>query len=427
MEKNRVVIGTQWGDEGKGKIVDLLSQQADVIVRFQGGANAGHTLVVGDKKIILHLVPSGILHQNKLCLIGNGVVLDPEIFCEELAELERSGVSVSPDRLKISYKTHLIMPYHKMLDNLRESKKKGSDKIGTTGRGIGPAYEDKVSRIGIRACDVLDEQRLKQKIERALAEKNVLFKHYFDSKEISADEILEKIGDCLKKLRPYLGDVSSEIYKAIEKGKSILFEGAQGTHLDIDHGTYPFVTSSNTVASNVCAGSGCGIAVIDEILGVVKSYTTRVGGGPFPTELNNEIGNYLQNKGGEFGATTGRPRRCGWLDLVVLRESVRLNNISSIVLTKLDVLSGLDTLQICTKYVYNGEEILYPPQIENGLAHVEPVYESIKGWNEDISKIKTYEDLPKATRDYITFIEDNLKVKARIISVGPERSQTIFR
>ena len=427
MEKNRVVIGTQWGDEGKGKIVDLLSEEADVIVRFQGGANAGHTLVVGDKKIILHLVPSGILHQNKLCLIGNGVVLDPEIFCEELAELERSGVSVSPERLKISYKTHLIMPYHKMLDNLRESKKKGSDKIGTTGRGIGPAYEDKVSRIGIRACDVLDEQRLKQKIERALAEKNVLFKHYFDSKEISADEILEKIGDCLKKLRPYLADVSSEIYKAIDKGKSILFEGAQGTHLDIDHGTYPFVTSSNTVASNVCAGSGCGIAVIDEILGVVKSYTTRVGGGPFPTELNNEIGNYLQNKGGEFGATTGRPRRCGWLDLVVLRESVRLNNISSIVLTKLDVLSGLDTLQICTKYVYNGEEILYPPQIENGLAYVEPVYESVKGWDEDISNIKTYHNLPKATRDYITFIEDNLKVKARIISVGPERSQTIFR
>lgn len=427
MKKNRVVIGTQWGDEGKGKIVDLLSQQADVIVRFQGGANAGHTLVVENKKIILHLVPSGILHQNKLCLIGNGVVLDPEIFCEELDELEKAGVSVSPDRLKISYKTHLIMPYHKMLDNLRESKKKGSDKIGTTGRGIGPAYEDKVSRIGIRACDILDEQRLKQKIERALAEKNVLFKHYFDSKEISADEILEKVGDCLKKLRPYLADVSSEIYKAIDKGKSILFEGAQGTHLDIDHGTYPFVTSSNTVASNVCAGSGCGIGVIDEILGVVKSYTTRVGGGPFPTELKNEIGDFLQKKGGEFGATTGRPRRCGWLDLVVLRESVRLNNISSIALTKLDVLSGLDTLQICTKYIYNGEEILYPPQRENGLAYVKPVYESIKGWDEDISKIKTYDDLPKATKDYITFIEDNLKVKAKIISVGPERSQTIFR
>ncbi|GAB6160941.1 adenylosuccinate synthase [Desulfothermus naphthae] len=427
MKKNRVIIGSQWGDEGKGKIVDLLSQEADVIVRFQGGANAGHTLVVGDKKIILHLVPSGILHESKLCLIGNGVVLDPEIFCEEIDELERSGIVVSPQRLKISYKTHLIMPYHKMLDNLRESKKSGSNKIGTTGRGIGPAYEDKVSRVGIRACDVLDEKRLREKIERALAEKNVLFKHYFDSKEISLDEILEKIGDNLKKLRPYLADISTEIYNAMNKGKAILFEGAQGTFLDIDHGTYPYVTSSNTVASNVCAGAGCGIKVIDEILGVVKSYTTRVGGGPFPTELNNETGEYLRSKGGEFGATTGRPRRCGWLDLVVLRESVRLNNITSIVLTKLDVLSGLDPLKICTKYQFNGKEILYPPQIENGLAKVTPIYETMKGWNEDISQIRNFDELPPAALDYIRFIEDSLEVKVKIISVGPERSQTIFR
>jgi len=427
MSKADLIVGLQWGDEGKGKIVDLLSRNAEVIVRFQGGANAGHTLVVGDKKIILHLVPSGILHEDKVCLIGNGVVLDPEVFCEELDELERSSISISPSRLKISYKTHLIMPYHKLLDNLRESKKTGQDKIGTTGRGIGPAYEDKVARIGIRACDVLDKKLLIEKLGRALAEKNILFKHYFDATVITPEEVLDKIGAYLDRIKPYLADISSEIQKATQLGKSILFEGAQGTHLDIDHGTYPYVTSSNTVASNLCAGTGCGISVVGEVIGVVKSYSTRVGGGPFPTELKDDIGDYIQQKGGEFGATTGRRRRCGWLDLVVLRESVRLNSISSFALTKLDVLSGIEELKVCKSYRYQGNEILYPPQRENSLGMVEPVYETLSGWSEDISGVRNYSDLPKATKSYISFIEDNLGVKVKIISVGPDRSQTIFK
>ena len=427
MGKNRVAIGAQWGDEGKGKIVDILSRDAQVICRFQGGANAGHTLVVSGKKIILHLVPSGILHEDKKCLIGNGVVLDPEIFCEELDELENSSISVSPDRLKISYKTHLIMPYHKLLDNLRESKKSGKNKIGTTGRGIGPAYEDKVARVGIRACDILDRDLLISKLERALAEKNVLFKHYFNADPILPSQVMELVEDKLNRIKPYLADISSQIFEAVSSGKNILFEGAQGTHLDIDHGTYPYVTSSNTVASNVCAGSGCGINLIDEVIGVVKSYTTRVGGGPFPTELKDDIGDYIQKKGGEFGATTGRKRRCGWLDMVILRESVRLNGINSIALTKLDVLSGLKELKVCTRYRYNGEEIIYPPQREDSLAYVEPIYESMPGWDGDISQVKDYKDLPKEAKDYINFIEQGLGVEVKIVSVGPDRSQTIFK
>ncbi len=425
--ENTVVIGTQWGDEGKGKIVDLLSREADVIVRFQGGANAGHTLVVGDKKIILHLVPSGILYDDKICLIGNGVVLDPEVFCEELDELERSSISTSPKRLKISYKTHLIMPYHKLLDKLREEKKKGESKIGTTGRGIGPAYEDKMARVGIRASDILDKDRLIEKLKNALKEKNILFENYFGHHKITVEDVMDNIEPSIDRLKPYLADVSSEIYSAIKNGKKILFEGAQGTHLDIDHGTYPFVTSSNTVASNLCAGSGCGVSVINEIVGVVKSYTTRVGGGPFPTELKDDVGDYIQKKGKEFGATTGRKRRCGWLDMVILRESVRLNSLNQLAITKLDVLSGIEELKICTRYKYNGKDIIYPPQIENGLAYVEPVYETLKGWSEDISTIKDFNDLPLATKEYIYFIEETLGVKVKIISVGPERSQTIVR
>ena len=427
MGKNRVVIGTQWGDEGKGKIVDLLSNDADVIVRFQGGANAGHTLVVNEKKIILHLVPSGILHEKKKCLIGNGVVLDPQIFSQEVDQLEKAGISVSPDRLKISYKTHLIMPYHKLLDRLREAKKSGKNKIGTTGRGIGPAYEDKVARIGIRACDILDKTILESKLERALIEKNILFKYYFDFPSVSAKDVLKEMDSFFHKIKPYICDISSELQEALAAGKNILFEGAQGTHLDIDHGTYPYVTSSNTVASNLCAGSGCVMNIVDEVLGVVKSYTTRVGGGPFPTEQKNEIGDYIQKKGGEFGATTGRKRRCGWLDLVILRESVRLNGISSLILTKLDVLSGLEKLNICISYRYQGKEINFPPQIENSLSKVEPIYYSLDGWFEDISNIRNFNNLPEKTKQYIEFIEDNLKVKIRIISVGPDRSQTIFR
>ncbi len=427
MGKNKVVIGTQWGDEGKGKIVDLLTQEADLIVRFQGGANAGHTLVVKGQKVILHLVPSGILHPDKKCLIGNGVVLDPEVFSHELEELENGGISISPSRIKVSYKTHLIMPYHKLLDRLREEKKSGKNRIGTTGRGIGPAYEDKAARIGIRACDILDNDLLTSKIKRSLEEKNVLFKHYFKTDPISPEDVLKEIEPYLKRLSPYLADISSEIQEARANGKSLLFEGAQGTLLDIDHGTYPFVTSSNTVASNLCAGTGCGMGTVEEIIGIVKAYTTRVGGGPFPTELKDPIGEYLQQRGGEFGATTGRKRRCGWLDLVVVREAVRLNGITSLAITKLDVLTGLQELKICTSYRFGKKLIFYPPQIENGLCGVEPVYENLKGWEEDISSITSYQNLPSEAKAYISFIEDTLGVRVKMVSVGPERSQTVIK
>ncbi len=427
MADNVVVIGAQWGDEGKGKIVDLLTEQADVIVRFQGGNNAGHTLVAEDRKIVLHLIPSGILHLGKMCLIGNGVVLDPEVFCEELDRLQQIGVDAGPEHLKVSHKTHLILPYHKQLDGLREKMKSGRERIGTTGRGIGPAYEDKVSRIGIRACDILDEELLGRKIERALEEKNVLFQHRFDVQPFKAEEVLEAILPATRRLQPYLTDASAEIARAWEGGRKVLFEGAQGVHLDIDHGTYPFVTSSNTVASNASTGSGCGLSPIDRVTAVVKAYSTRVGAGPFPTELEDERGEHLQSQGAEFGATTGRRRRCGWLDLVILRESVRLNEPSEIALTKLDVLSGLEEINVCTKYLLNNEVFEYPPQLENGLAAVAPVYESLPGWKEDISAARSWDDLPSAAQEYVRFLEQELRVRVGIISVGPDRSQTLIR
>ncbi len=422
-----VVIGTQWGDEGKGKIVDLLTENADVIVRFQGGNNAGHTLVVKNNKIIFHLIPSGILHENKLCLIGNGVVLDPKVFCEELDNLEKIGVDVNPSRLKISYKTHLIMPYHKLLDSLREQFKSKDSKIGTTGRGIGPAYEDKVSRVGIRAVDILDSGQFLQKLERALLEKNVLFKHLYDHPPLEPKAVFEEIWPYLERIKPFLGDVALEIEKAQKSGKRILFEGAQGTQLDIDHGTYPFVTSSTTLASNASAGSGLGVRHIKEIVGVVKAYTTRVGGGPFPTELKDETGEHLQKKGAEFGATTGRKRRCGWLDFVVLREAIRLNTPTTLAITKLDVLSGLPEISFCVAYKLNGTVLEYPPAGEENLKKVEPIYETISGWDEDIGHVKKWDDLPSQAKNYITIIEDYLKTKVSMISVGPERSQIIFK
>ncbi len=422
-----VVIGTQWGDEGKGKIVDFLTENADVIVRFQGGNNAGHTLVVKGNKIILHLIPSGILHEDKLCLIGNGVVLDPKVFCEELNKLEQKGIKVTPHRLKISYKTHLIMPYHKLLDSLREQAKSEGTKIGTTGRGIGPAYEDKASRIGIRAIDVMDKNVFKEKLKRALMEKNTLFKHLYNHPPLDPNEVFEEVWAYAERIRPFLGDVAAELERAQKEGKNILFEGAQGTQLDIDHGTYPYVTSSTTLAANASAGSGFGLKCIENIIGVVKAYTTRVGGGPFPTEQKNEVGEHLQKKGVEFGSTTGRKRRCGWLDLVILREAVRLNSLTSLAITKLDVLSGLPQISFCVKYKLNGDVLYYPPTGEENLKRVEPIYETIEGWEEDISQIKSWEDLPSQAKKYINIIEDHLKTKVSIISVGPERSQIIFK
>jgi len=422
---NIVVMGAQWGDEGKGKIVDLLTTDVAAIVRFQGGNNAGHTLVVNGKQTILHLIPSGILHQGKKCMIGNGVVLDPFVFCLEMDKLAASGIDVSPERLIISKKAQLIMPYHCAIDGARENFKSGSDKIGTTGRGIGPCYEDKAARIGIRAADLADETLLKHKIEKALVEKNALLTGLYGQQPMSAEQIFDELVPVARRLTPHLGDVSSAIQEAADQG--VLFEGAQGTHLDIDHGTYPFVTSSNTVAGNASAGSGCSPRMFDRIVAIVKAYTTRVGAGPFPTELADGPGAYMQEKGAEFGATTGRKRRCGWLDLVVLRESQRLNGPTEIALTKLDVLGGLDELKLCTAYRYRGEEVAYPPQEENGMAYVEPIYESMPGWQEDISGCRTYTELPQATRDYIARIEGILGIPVSIVSVGPDRDQTILR
>ncbi len=424
---NTVVMGAQWGDEGKGKIVDLLTREADLIVRFQGGNNAGHTLVVGDRKCILHLIPSGILHEGKKCFIGNGVVLDPEVFCQELDGFVEHGRVIGPDHLQVSKKTHVIMPYHKVLDGAREASKSGTDKIGTTGRGIGPCYEDKAARIGVRAGDLTDKALLKTKIVKALVEKNILFEKLYGLPPLDADEVLEEIWPYARRTAAYLGDVSAAIQEGVNAGRSILFEGAQGTHLDIDHGTYPFVTSSNTVASNAAAGSGCSSMILDRIVAVVKAYTTRVGSGPFPVELNDDNGMFLQEKGGEFGATTGRPRRCGWLDLVILRESVRLNGPTGIALTKMDVLGGLPEIKVCTSYMYRGEEVLYPPQEENSLAEVTPVYEVMPGWQEDITTCTTWESLPEAAQKYVLRIEAVLGVPVSLISVGPERDQTITR
>ncbi|WP_243546976.1 adenylosuccinate synthase [Pseudodesulfovibrio tunisiensis] len=418
---NTVVFGSQWGDEGKGKIVDMLAEKANAIVRFQGGNNAGHTLVVNGETCILHLIPSGILHEGKKCIIGNGVVLDPVVFCKELDHLAARGVDVSPERLMVSNKTHVIMPYHQQMDTARESAKSDSNKIGTTGRGIGPCYEDKMHRCGIRAADLADKELLREKIARALEEKNVLFQHLYGLEPMSADTIFEELLPVAERVVPYLGDVSTAIQEA---GNEVLFEGAQGTHLDIDHGTYPFVTSSNTVTGNAACGSGCSPRELERIVAIVKAYTTRVGGGPFPTEQLNEDGDYLQSQGGEFGATTGRKRRCGWLDLVVLRESVRLNGPTELAITKLDVLSGLKEIKLCVAYEYKGETIEYTPQEQNSLAHVKPVYEILPGWDEDITAARSWDDLPANAQAYLHRIEEITGVKVGLVSVGPDRAQT---
>jgi adenylosuccinate synthase len=423
---NIVVFGSQWGDEGKGKIVDMLAQDSAAIVRFQGGNNAGHTLVVAGEKCVLHLIPSGILHPGKVCLIGNGVVLDPEVFLREIDTLAKKGVDVSPARLMISKKTHIIMPYHRAMDAAREGTRSKGAKIGTTGRGIGPCYEDKVHRCGIRAADLADPELLRAKIAAALEEKNVLFKILYGTETMDPEQVFQDILPVAQRVAPYLADVSTAIQDAAERGP-VLFEGAQGTHLDIDHGTYPFVTSSTTVSGNAASGSGCSPRMLDRIIAIVKAYTTRVGGGPFPTELSDETGDYLQEKGGEFGATTGRKRRCGWLDLVVLRESARLNGPTELAVTKLDVLSGLKEIKICVAYDYRGQRVLYPPQEQNGMAHVTPVYETMPGWQEDIAQVASWADLPVNARKYLERMEELSGVPVGLVSVGPDRSQTFTR
>ncbi len=422
---NVVVIGTQWGDEGKGKVVDLLTEKADYVVRFQGGNNAGHTLVVNDKKYIFHLVPSGILHPGKVCVIGNGVVLDPGVLICELDSLAEAGIAVTPERLHISLYTHVIMPYHRALDLARE-KKKGKTAIGTTGRGIGPCYEDKVGRGGIRVHDLLDRAVLREKLAKNLEEKNFLLEKFFGEKPLDIKEIEEEYLAYGERLRPFTGNVSELLQQADASGRNILFEGAQGTHLDIDHGTYPYVTSSNTVAGNACCGSGIGPTRIAKVVGVVKAYTTRVGGGPFPSELLNETGEHIRKVGGEFGATTGRPRRCGWLDMVVVKSSVRLNGLSGLVITKLDVLTGIPTLKMAVSYNCRGSRLdTVPPELD-ALAACEPVLEEYPGWTEDISGVRSWDDLPKNTQKYLIALEKHAGVPICMVSVGAGRNETII-
>ena len=423
---NTVIIGAQWGDEGKGKIVDMLSAQSRVIVRFQGGNNAGHTIKVQGEETILHLIPSGILHENKICLIGNGVVLDPHVFLEEVDHLAARGIDVSPARLGISKKTHLIMPYHKSLDQAREAKRAGH-KIGTTGRGIGTCYEDKAARVGLRAGDLTDPDLVRAKVAHALQEKNVLLRDLYKFEPLDENTVCEELLALAPRLVPYLTEVEERMQEVQAEGGDILFEGAQGIHLDIDHGTYPFVTSSNTVAGNASAGCGVGPSALDRVVGIVKAYTTRVGSGPFPTEQLDDTGSYLRTQGHEFGATTGRPRRCGWLDAVILRESVRLCGMTDIALTKLDVLQNLPGLRICVAYELDGRKLDYMPQEEGALERVTPIYEDLPGFEEDITGCTRYDDLPETVRSYIARIEVLTGVKVSIVSVGAERAQTIVR
>jgi len=423
---NVVVVGTQWGDEGKGKIVDLYAENADVIARYQGGNNAGHTIVVKGERTILHLIPSGILHDNKICIIGNGVVIDPQVILQELDSLRARKLLPANTKLFISEKAHLIMPYHRRLDIARESHHLGK-KIGTTGRGIGPAYEDKIARVGIRVCDLLDDETLREKIKSNVEEKNFYLTRGFQEEPVDEKAIYEEYTAYAGRIGTYVADTSIIIDREIRKGKKILFEGAQGCHLDIDHGTFPYVTSSNTVAGNACSGTGVGPGAIGAVVGICKAYTTRVGEGPFITELNDHIGDHLQKTGQEFGATTGRKRRCGWLDMVLIRQSVRVSGITGLAITKLDVLAGIDKIHICVGYkTPAGEFTESVPSNLKTLSHAKPIYEVMEGWMEDISSARSLEDLPQNARRYVERIEALSGVKLFLISVGPGREETII-
>ena len=422
---NVVIVGTQWGDEGKGKLVDILTEFAHVIVRFQGGSNAGHTVVVGDKKFIFHQLPSGILHEHKRCVIGSGVVIDPQTLIEEIEEIKGKGFFKSDKALLISEEAHIIMPYHKRVDLARE-KKRGANKIGTTGRGIGPAYENKMSRMGIRLIDLVEEEIFKEKLERNLEEQNFYLTNRLQDEGFSFQEIYDQYRALGEKISRYMANTSLIINQEIEEGKDVLFEGAQGALLDVDHGTYPYVTSSNTVAGSACAGSGVGPVKIDKVVGITKAYTTRVGSGPFPAELKDEVGNHLRKKGAEYGATTGRPRRCGWFDAVVVRHSSRINGLTDLAVTKLDVLGGLEKIKICTAYKYKGKKIREFPASLKVQEECELVYEEVNGWKEDISMVKDINDLPSNAQRYLKIIEQLVGVETCMISLGDERSQTMM-
>jgi adenylosuccinate synthase len=423
MGKSIVILGSQWGDEGKGKIVDMLMEHASVAVRFQGGHNAGHTLMIDGQKTILRLIPSGILHAHVQCLIGNGVVLSPTALLEEIEELERRGVPVS-QRLRISDACVLILPYHVALDRAREQAK-GKSAIGTTGRGIGPAYEDKVARRAIRFGDLFDEKRLSAKLEDVLHYHNFVLQHYHGQEAIEHGQLLADLLLMVPRLQAMRADVSALLADYRREGKNMMFEGAQGTLLDVDHGTYPYVTSSNTVAGAASVGSGFGPRHFHYILGITKAYTTRVGSGPFPTELNDEVGKHLSTRGNEFGSVTGRPRRCGWLDMVALHRSIQLNSFSGLCITKLDVLDGLETVKICTGYRLHGKDCAHPPMDSELFAACEPVYETLPGWHESTASIRRFKDLPKNAQKYLLHVEELAGIPIDIISTGSDRKDTI--
>jgi len=420
-----VIVGTQWGDEGKGKVVDLLTGRADVVVRFQGGNNAGHTLKVGDEQVIVHLIPSGILYPNTLNVIGNGLVVDPAVLLEEKKELRSRGHFQRDEQLVISDRAHVIMPYHKVIDAGREEVL-GTAKIGTTGRGIGPAYEDKVARMGIRMGDLIRPDTLRKRVAAALEEKNVLIEYRFKRPRMDPDQVVQEYLAYGEQLRVHITDASGILQGKIAEARHILFEGAQGTLLDIDHGTYPYVTSSNVVAGNVCAGSGVGPNRLDKIWGVVKAYSTRVGAGGFPTELKDRLGEQLREVGGEYGATTGRPRRCGWLDTVVLNHSIRLNGLNGLVITKLDVLSGISPIRVATGYEINGKRVDRFPSSIDEVEKAVPVYNELPGWDEPIDECRSLDDLPKNARHYVSMIENLTGVPVTIISVGAAREKSII-
>lgn len=423
MSKNVVILGTQWGDEGKGKIVDLLTDQADLVARFQGGHNAGHTLVINGEKTVLHLIPSGVLRDEVQCLIGNGVVLCPEALLKEIGELEDKGVPVR-ERLRLSPACPLILDYHIALDQARELAR-GEAKIGTTGRGIGPAYEDKVARRGVRLGDLLHPERFASKLKEVMELHNFQLTEYYKTDAVDYQKVYDEAMEMAKQLKPMIADVTGILHDSREDGKNILFEGAQGSLLDIDHGTYPFVTSSNTTAGGTATGSGFGPLYLDYVLGITKAYTTRVGSGPFPTELFDDVGAHLAEKGHEFGATTGRPRRCGWFDAVALRQAVRINSISGICLTKLDVLDGLETIKVCTSYQdANGNAAPMPVDADD-YEDLVPVYEELPGWSESTLGAKTLEEIPEAARAYIKRLEELVGAPIDIISTGPDRVETI--
>ena len=417
-----VVIGSQWGDEGKGKIVDLLSENVDVVVRYQGGANAGHTIFVNNKKFVLHLIPSGIIRKDILCVIGNGVVLDPVAFFEELQILKENKIDTE-GRIKILPNTHLVLPFHKILDQLNE---KGSNKIGTTGRGIGPAYVDKYSRVGIRAVDLFNLEYTFSLVEKNLEIKNLLLDQFYKSEKILFEEVKNFLLDVNEKLIPFITKDSTLVSKLINEGQRVLLEGAQGSLLDVDHGTYPFVTSSNPTIGGALMGSGISAKYVKEIYGVTKAYCTRVGEGPFPTELKNELGDVIRRSGNEFGSTTGRPRRCGWLDLPALKYSSLINGFDYLAITKLDVLSDLDEIKICTAYKLNQEIIDYFPVDSITLSQVKPVYKTFEGWKKSIQGLRKFEDLPDNAKRYLNFIEENTEIKIKIISTGFERNDSII-